>query len=570
MRVAPRLLGLVPLAAGAVLAAEPADLALTGGRVYTLDVDLEVVEALAVKDGLIVAAGSDDEIAGHVGPATRVLALDGAFVMPGFNDAHLHLGNAALVKLSVDLSGAASLAELQARVGAALADRPPGQWLYGRGWDESLWPTGTVPTRLDLDAISSEHPMLLERADGHSAVVNSLALERAEIGVDTPDPDGGVIVRDAAGLPTGWLKEKAADRVLALIPEPDARAWEAGLRLAMEEALAHGVTSIQDDSLRAPGQGPAVLDVIQGMHAAGELPLRITEWLPFEAPVPALVAWRDRLGTRDPWLKAGLLKTNIDGSGGSLSAAMLAPYTDDPDNRGLLLIEPDALVRMVAERDAAGFQIGIHAIGDRANRVVLDAYAAAARANGRRDARHRIEHAQFVTQPDVRRFSALGIIPSVQPGHLLTDLRWAPRVLGPARERDAYRWYSFLAAGSRLAFGTDYPVEPIDPMRVLYAAVARRFEDGQPEGGWHMEEAVSIHAALHAYTMGAAYAEFEETRKGSLTPGKLADFVVLSADPTAVAPPRLLDIRVLRTFVGGEERYTAEDPARGRSAGGAG
>ena len=551
-----RILFLVPIFLfAAALGATNADLILENGTIHTVDPDMASVEAVAIADGRIIALGSKSDIDGFRATQTRVIDLGGRFAMPGFNDAHVHLGNAALRMLNVDLSAATSLEDLKRRLDTAVAKREPGQWIYGRGWDESKWDGGQVPTRDDLDAVTTAHALFLERADGHSAVVNSLALERAGIDRDTVGPAGGIIERDGNGRATGWLKEKAADQVFGLIPEPTRAQWREGFLRAMRHALENGVTSVQDDTLRSPGQGETAVSVLQELHAEKALPIRITVWLPFEAPLDELEKWRRELGTSDRWLKAGLLKTNIDGSGGSLSAAMLEPYASAPDNKGLLLLDPDVVTRMVIERDAAGFQIGIHAIGDRANRVVLDAFDSAIRRNGRRDSRHRIEHAQFVNAADLDRFRELGVIASVQPSHLLTDLRWAPTLLGPQREADAYRWKSFVESGAHLCFGTDYPVEPIGPMRGLYAAITREFESGGPPGGWHPGESLDIRAAIAAYTLAPAYAEFEETRKGSLAVGKLADIVVLAEDPTGLAPADLLQTRVDITIVEGRVAY---------------
>ncbi len=532
-----------------------ADLILRNGRIYTVDSDSGIVEALAVADGKVLAVGTNSEIDRLRDRDTTVIDLVGRFAMPGFNDAHVHLGNAALRTLNVDLSGTTSLDDLKDRLRTALPGRSKGDWVYGRGWDESKWADARIPHRADLDSVTTEHALFLERADGHSSVLNSLALERAGIGPNTPDPAGGVIERDAEGQPTGWLKEKAADKVFAMIPEPTPDQWRDGFLRAMRHALENGVTSVQDDTLRSPGQGETAVTALKQLREKQALPLRVTVWLPFEAPLAELEQWRESLGTTDRWLKAGLLKTNIDGSGGSLSAAMLEPYASAPDNKGLLLLDADTLTQMVIERDAAGFQIGIHAIGDRANRVVLDAFAAAIDRNGRRDSRHRVEHAQFVSAADLDRFGSLGVIASVQPSHLLTDLRWAPTLLGRERETDAYRWKSFIDSGAHVCFGTDYPVEPIDPMRGLYAAVTREFDTGGPRGGWHPEESLDVATAIAAYTLQPAFAEFEETRKGSLSVGKLADIVVLSSDPIAVMPRALLDTRVDITIVEGHVVY---------------
>jgi len=460
-----------------------------------------------------------------------------------------------LQTINLDLTNVGSLAELKTRLGQHASTRVSGQWIYGRGWDESLWLVSEVPTKDDLDTIAGDHPVYLERADGHSAIVNSLALEQAGIDAATPDPDGGLIVRDADGLATGWLKENAQLMVERLIPPPSPAQVREGLKSVFANSLANGVTSFQDDSLRMGAYGRVVVDELKALAAAGELPIRISTWLPFESPLGELEAMRADLGSEDPWLRAGLLKTNIDGSGGSLSAAMLEDYENAPGNRGLLLMDPETLTRLVIERDAAGFQLGIHTIGDRANRVILDAYAAALEANGERDARHRVEHAQFVTDEDVARFAELNVIASMQPCHLLTDMRWAPAILGPDREREGYRWRSLLDAGARLAFGTDYPVEPIDPFRGLYASVTREFAAGGPEGGWIPAEKITIEEAITAYTRDAAYAEFEDRRKGTLAPGMFGDVVVLDRDLTAAAPAELLKAKVLFTIVDGRVLY---------------
>lgn len=539
--------------------AQVADVILVNGRIYTAESDLGIVDALAIQGERVLAVGSAEQVGRHQGDGTEIVDLAGSFVMPGFNDAHGHLGNAAMQALNLDLSGTASLADLQDKLARHIQGRPAGSWIYGRGWDESLWPNPLIPTRDDLDAVAPDHAVLLERADGHSSVANSLAMKRAGIVADTVDPQGGVIVRDQAGRATGWLKEKAVNSVERLIPEPSAAEWQRGLDIAFRDALENGVTTIQDDTLRMGQRGVEVIEVLLRMHRNGEMPVRVTAWLPFEDPLPALEKWRERLGNADPWLKAGLLKTNIDGSGGSLSAAMLAPYSTDPGNSGLLLITPDRLNEMVAERDAAGFQIGIHTIGDRANRLILDAYEQAIETNGPRDARHRIEHAQFVHDDDIDRFEKLDVIASMQPCHLLTDMRWAPDILGPDREHEGYRWNSLLNSGAIVAFGTDFPVEPIDPMRGLYAAVSREFEEGGPSGGWIPGEAITIDQAIRAYTADSAYAEFEDHRKGKLVAGQLADLVVLSTDLTTVDHSRILETDVVMTMVGGVIRFRRDE-----------
>lgn len=526
-----------------------ADLVLLDGDIYSGDAKLGRAEAIAVLNETIVATGASADIRQWIGPDTRVIDLKGGFAMPGFNDAHLHLDNGGQRLLNVNLQGVPSLAEFQARIRAALAGRKAGEWIVGRGWDHSLWPQNRVPSLAEMDAVSTDYPIVMTRVDGHSAVVNSKALALAGIDATTVAPEGGAIIKDDTGAPTGWLIDRAMRLVGALIPKPDLARHKKGLVLALREMAENGVTSVQDDSVR--GTGWLAFEALQELKKEGKLTARVTEWLPFEADIDTLKTLRKAGGTSDAWLKTGLLKINEDGSGGSLSAAMLEPYATAPDNRGLLIIAPDKLTEMVVARDAAGFQIALHAIGDRANRVALDAFAEAARLNQRFGARHRIEHAQFVAAADVPRFATLGVIASVQPSHLLNDMRWAPKVLGPAREAEAYRWRSFLAAGVHLPFGTDYPVELINPMRGLYAAITREFEAGGPQGGWNPKEKLTIAEAIHSYTAEAAFAEFEEHRKGLLANSMLADIVVLDRDITRASPEEILKTRVLMTIVGG-------------------
>ncbi len=530
-----------------------ADLVLVNGAIYTGDPALGRVEALAIKGELIIAAGTQSEIKPWVGPNTRVLDLQGRFVMPGFNDAHVHLASAGLAKLTLDFTGVRSLAELQQRIRARLADVQPGDWLRGHGWDQSLWDPPRIPTRLDLDAVSKDHPMLFSRVDGHSAVANSLALKLAGITKETPNPPGGEIVRDVQGEPTGWLKEEATGLVERLIPALTLAQRKRALELALQEAAAHGVTSVQDDSVRG-GEWENFL-AYQELQREGKLPVRVTEWLDFDASVETIKAQQAQAGTSGPWLKTGALKAIVDGSGGSHTAAMLEPFADEPGNRGILLYEPEKLKRLVIERDAAGFQIALHAIGDRANRIVLDAFAAARRVNNRRNARYRIEHTQFVHPDDFKRFGELGVIASVEPCHLLSDMRWAPALLGPARASGGWAFRTLRKSGAILAFGTDYPVELVNPFRGLYAAITREFEAGGPEGGWVPAEKLTLEEAIEGYTLGSAYAEFEEQRKGTLTPGKFADLIVLSQDITRVPARALLNTQVLLTMVGGKIVY---------------
>ncbi len=536
-------------AAAAPSADEPASLVLINGVIYTGDAARPRVEAVAIRGERIVAVGSTQQIRRLAGPNTRIVDLQGRFAMPGFNDAHIHLANGGQAKLAIDLEGARSLAEFQQRIRARLAEYKPGEWITGRGWDHTLWPEKKFPSRTDLDSVSRERPMMFTRVDGHVAVANSLALERAGIARDTKDPPGGSVERDAAGEPTGMLKENAMGLVGGKIPPLSAAQRRRAIELALAEAARFGVTSLQDNSAWAD------FLVYEELKKEGKLTVRITEWLAFLESLSRLEEMRRSGGTSDSWLKTGALKAVVDGSLGSRTAAMLAPFADDPSTSGILRIELERLRQMAIERDRSGFQLAFHAIGDRANCVALDAFAAVRAANGPRDRRDRIEHAQVVAPEDFARYAELGVIASMEPVHESTDMRWAEARLGPLRARGAYAWNSMLKHGVRLAFGTDYPVEPVNPMRGLYACVTRELPEGGPAGGWQPQEKISLDECIHAYTVGSAYAEFEEGKKGRIVLGQFADIIVLSADLTKLAPPQLLRVEVLQTFVGGRLVY---------------
>jgi predicted amidohydrolase YtcJ len=556
--------------ADAVEAAEPADLVLTNGVIYTGDAARPRVEAVAIKGERIVAIGTSKEMQAWVypeladgqrraGSSTRVIDLQGRFAMPGFNDAHIHLASGGQAKLAVEFGGSKSLSELQQRIRARLGEYKPGEWITGRGWDHTLWPRAAglsagllagFPRREDLDAVSTQHPMIFTRVDGHVAIANSLALQKAGITKDTPNPAGGEIERDPkSGEPTGMLKENAMGLVRRHVPALTPEQRRRGIEMALVEAAEHGLTSIQDNS-----DWQDFL-IYEQLKKEGKLTLRVTEWLPFTAPLSQLEEMRRRGGTTDPWLKTGALKGVTDGTLGSRTAAMLAPYADDASTTGILRIEPDRLTQLAIERDKAGFQIGLHAIGDHANRVSLDAFAAARAANGKRDARHKIEHAQVVAPEDFKRFADLNVIASMQPCHETTDMRWAETRVGPERSRGAYAWKSMMKHGVPLAFGTDYAVEPLDPMIGLYACVTRELAGGGPTGGWVPQEKISIDECIRGYTWGSAYAEFEEKNKGQIAVGKLADIVVLSSDVTKIPPSAILKTRAEMTIVGGRIVY---------------
>src|ERR1051326_6556936 len=508
------------------------------------------IQALAVSGGNIIAAGSNDEIQKLKGPKTQVIDLGGHFVMPGFNDAHVHLGSGGFEKLNVNLVGSKSLDEMKQRIAARVKTAGPGEWIQGRGWDHTLWAEQKTPTREDIDSVTGDHPAIFNRVDGHIAVANSAALKAAGITAQSPDPHGGKIDRDNQGEPTGILRETAMGLVGEKIPPPSAAQRRRAAELALEDAARWGITSAQDNS-----DWEDFLTYEQ-MEKEGKLTLRIAEWLPFDASVEQLVKMRQHHSHKDSMLHTTMLKGFMDGSLGSRTAAMLAPYDDDPKNSGIPRYEQDKLDAMAAERANAGFQIGFHAIGDRGARMALDAFAYAIQKSNKKTLRFRIEHDQVIAPEDFEKFRQLGVIASVQPNHLLTDMNWAEAHIGPARAKHSYPWKEFEDNGIPLAFGTDYPVEPITPFRGLYAAVTRKNEAGTKE--YYPEQKLTIDHAIAAYTTGAAYAEFAEDKKGLLTPGMLADFVVLDRDITKVVPPEILKTRVLRTVVGGKTVYEAK------------
>ena len=527
----------------------------THGRIYTNDPAEPWAEAIAVADGKIVCIGKMAHVlldCGGSQQSAETVHLGEKFVMPGFNDAHVHLGSAGADALAVELRGIKSPEEMQKRVAEAVAHHKEGEWITGSGWDHTLWPDKRFPNRQQLDAVAPKNPVILTHISGHVAVANSLALKKAEIDKSTPNPPGGEIEHDGLGEPTGMLKEAAAMALVKVrIPDPSIEERRRGLEIVLANVARNGVTSVQDNSAWEDFQ------VYQQLKEDGKLTARITEWLPFNASLNELQDRRAQGGTTDPWLKTGALKAVTDGALGSRTAALLEPYSDDPSATGIFTYDPDKLRAMAIERDKAGFQLNFHAIGDRANRICLDVFEAVVKANGRRDRRDRIEHAQVVAPMDFQRFAELKVIASMQPSHQTTDMRWAEDRIGSERIKGAYAWNTMMKNGVRLAFGTDYPVEPISPFRGLYACVTRERPDGGPRNGWEPQEKISLTNCIRAYTSGSAYAQFEEGKKGELRLGEYADFIVLSDDLTKIPPAQYTKVRVLRTVVGGRTVYQA-------------
>jgi predicted amidohydrolase YtcJ len=557
----------------------PADLVLTNAKIETMDPAHEWAGAVAIRGESIVAvsyivrdtedlrkapAADSPDIKPWLGPNTRIMDMRGAFVMPGFNDAHVHIGQSALTKLAIDFTGVQSLAEFQQRIRATIKDRAPGEWITGFGWDQTLWPGRRDPTRSDLDAVSTTYPMFFARVDGHVAIANSLALKIAGVTQNSAQPATGHIVYDPqTNEPTGLLQEDGATNlVFSKIAAPSAAERRRGIELVLADAARDGVTSLQDCSYLEISRDVSFSKenflIYQQLRREGKLTARITEWLDFTMPLAKLEALRTEWGSTDPWLKTGALKAFLDGSLGSRTAALFAPYSDAPGTSGLLHMDEAQLAPMAIERDRAGFQQAFHAIGDRANHVALDTFAAVAAANGQRDRRDRVEHAQVVAPEDFARFAQLNIIASMQPSHLLDDERWASDRLGPERSRDAYAWRTMEKNGVHLAFGTDHPVESLNPLRGIYACVTRELPQGS--AAWQPQERLPIKDCLHAYTAGSAYAEFEENRKGTIAPGMFADLVVYSANLNQIPARDLLTTKVKITIAGGRVVYEQQNP----------
>ncbi|MGA8525820.1 MAG: amidohydrolase, partial [Candidatus Sulfotelmatobacter sp.] len=469
-------------------------------------------EAIAVRGDRIQAVGKNLDIMKLKGPDTEVVDLGGRFVMPGFNDAHVHLAEGGLQKLTIDLTGVKTLEELRERVKARVEKAKPDEWIVGGGWDETLWPIPTLPSRWDIDEVSDGHPVILARVDGHLALANTRALQLANITLASRDPEGGKIDRDANGQPTGILRDTAQQPVRAAIPQLTHEARREGIEVALADLAENGVTSAQDYSPEWEN-----FQIYEELEKEGKLTARISEWLPFDDVIDELKVKRGFHPQSDLMLHSGMLKAFMDGSLGGHTAALMEPYADDPKNSGLPRYEQAKLNEMAKERVLAGFQLGFHAIGDEGVQMALDAFAEAEKAareqkvkspNGTSDFRLRIEHAQVTTPAQIARFKELKVIASVQPSQLLTDMRWAQDRLGAKRAANSYAWASFLNKGVTLAFGTDYPVEPLSPFRGLYAAVTRKSENGKQE--YFPEQKLTMDQAIGAYTTGSAFAEFEE------------------------------------------------------------
>lgn len=521
-----------------------ADMVLINGRLFTVEKGNPWAEACAIKDGKIVAVGDSESIREYEGKGTQVIDLEGRLVLPGFNDAHVHFADGGFYLLGIDLRDAENEQAFVQRIREYVGNLREGEWILGGNWDHEAWPSKTHPTKALIDAVTSRNPVFVHRLDGHIGLANSLALKLAGITKDTPDPQGGAIDRNpVTGEPTGLLKDNAQDLVSRVVPPPSKERLKKAIKTAMAHANRFGVTSIQDNSSQAD------FEVYQEFLKSGELTVRVNAWRPVDL-------WEDfeKIGIRpvfgDGMLRLGTVKVFVDGSMGAGTALFYAPYADDPSTCGIPIYAEDELYALIQAADGAGLQVAAHAIGDKANTWVLNAFEKAFEKNGKREARHRVEHAQVVLPEDVRRFKKLGIVASIQPSHCIDDMRWAEKRIED-RVKNAYRFRSFVDAGVRMAFGTDWTVEPLNPMLGLYAAVTREFPEGGPEGGWFPDEKISLEKAVECYTLGSAYAEFQEGVKGSIRAGKLADLVVLDRNLFEIPPKEILDTKVEMTILGG-------------------
>lgn len=528
---------------------QKADLILYNGKIMTMNNNLPYVEALAIRGNKIIAIGSDEEILRLKKRNTKTINLKRKLALPGFNDTHLHFlsGGESLFILNLNEKDEEGIKEdLRKKVKQV----KKGEWIEGRGWDQYYFKNGKFPTKEFLDKIAPENPVILKRVGGHIILVNSKALELAKINRDPISPKGGEIVHYQNGEPTGILKENAANLIYSIMPVTDFNTVKKYILKALEEAKKYGITSIQDNS------SLLALKVYKYLYRRGKLNLRISFWGDFnKTPAENMKIKNSFRGYNPRKLKFGIIKGFMDGTLGARTAKMFFPYADKPETTGLFTIDIDDLFRKVTEFDKAGFQIGFHAIGDYGVWTALEAFKIAKIKNGTRDSRHRIEHSQTVREEDLNIYKNLGIIASVQPSHMIYDFIWAEKRLGKKRVKEAYRWKSFVDKGVKIAFGTDWPIVPLNPMIGIYAAVTRKNLKGFPVGGWNSKEKISIYKALRYYTLGGAYASFEENYKGTLEPGKLADIIVLSKDITELPPSEILKTKVEMTIFDGKIIY---------------
>lgn len=534
---------LLLLGAACAPAAPAADLVVFG-KVWTGDSAAPLAQAVATRGDTVVAVGDSATVAKLVGEATRVLANPGGLVVPGFMDDHVHFLDGGFQLASVDLRDAESPEEFTRRLQAFAAERQPGEWITGGDWDHERWPGAPLPRREWIDSVTPNNPVFISRLDGHMGLANSLALKAAGLTRASREIPGGTIVRDARGEPTGVLKDEAMTPVYAVMPPPSEAQVDAALGRAMAHAASKGVTAVASVSA-----GWAQVAGLQRARSRGTLTTRVTLF-------PSLAAWRTVAesvtanGPGDDWLRLAGVKGFVDGSLGSTTALFFEPYSDDPTTSGLMVTPEDSLRRWIGAADSAGLQVVVHAIGERANALLLDIYDSVGRAHGPRDRRFRIEHAQHLRPQEVARMASLGVVASMQPYHAADDGRWAGKRLG-ARVGDSYSFRSLLDAKAHLVFGSDWSVAPLDPLLGIHAAVTRRTLDGRNPDGWIPEQKISVEEALRAYTSENAWAVFAEGSRGILRPGYRADLVLLSQDLLTMPPETLDQVEVVATVAGG-------------------
>jgi predicted amidohydrolase YtcJ len=535
-----------------------ADLIVTNANVWTVDSKLPKAQAVAIIGDRIVAVGSQADVQGWRGASTRVIDAGGRLVLPGFNDAHVHFVSGGQQLDAVDLNDATSAEEFVKRVAQQASKTPNKQWITGGDWDETKWSPAQLPTKEMIDAVTPDNPVFLNRYDGHMSLANSIALRLAGVTASTPDPPGGSIVRDAQGNPTGALKDAAMGYVFKVIPPLSHDQRLHAVQRALSHAASLGVTSVQD-------MNPEYADiaVYSELLDRGQLTARI-----YAAPLITQVDDQVKIGIRrafgSPYLRIGALKAYADGSLGSATAYFFEPFADQPNNHGLLSDEMHPISLMhdrMMKADAAGLQLCTHAIGDAGISAILDIYTDLVKVHGKADRRFRIEHAQHMAAKDFARFADLGVIASVQPYHAIDDGRWAEKRIAHDRASRTYAFRTFLNDGVRVAFGTDWNVAPLNPMLTLYAATTRATLDGKNPNGWFPEQKLTVAEAVQAYTMGSAYAEFQDQEKGSITPGKLADMVIVNDDIFQIDPVKIRDVKVTKTIVGGKVVWEAPSGA---------
>jgi predicted amidohydrolase YtcJ len=530
---------------------KPADLIVTNARIYTVDDTRPVVTSMAVRDGRIAFTGSAREAMALKGAATRVLDLGGRTVIPGMVDAHAHLLGLGEALRIVNLFGAKSYDEVIARVVARAKGVPPGQWILGRGWDQNQWGDTRFPTHEALSRALPNNPVYLTRVDGHAGLANATAMRAANVTAATKDPSGGKIQRTANGDPTGVFIDNAKDLVERAIPSSTREETRAAIRAAIAESQHWGLVGLHD-----AGESRSTIDLMEEMAKAGEINFRLYVMISDDsAAIAHYFARGPQSGLYDNHLWIRTVKLYADGALGSRGAALLEPYSDDATNKGLLVSAPAHIQDVATRALRAGFQVATHAIGDRGNRLVLDAYEAALKVDPTADHRFRIEHAQILNHDDIPRFAELGVIPSMQAVHQTSDMYWAGSRLGQGRLLGAYAWRSLLETGIVVPNGSDFPVEAVNPLLSFHSAVARQDAENWPAGGWFPEQKMTREEALKSMTIWPAFAAFQESAMGSLTIGKLADFVILDRDIMTVADRDILGTNVVATYIGGKAVY---------------